>query len=134
MIILDTSFIASFYNIRDENHKKATEIMREIVKGKYGPLYITDYIFDESVTIIFIRLKNLDRTIEIGETLRKSTEIIDVEKLSFEHAWKFFKEQEGTKFSFTDCTTISVMQSRNIKSIATFDKDFQKIKEINVVQ
>ena len=36
-------------------------------------------------------------------------------------------------FSFTDCTTLALMEKENIKNIATFDKDFKKIKEINVI-
>ena len=58
MIILDTSFIVSYYNTADENHNKAIEIMDGLKSMKYGDLYITDYIFDESMTVIFVRLKN----------------------------------------------------------------------------
>jgi predicted nucleic acid-binding protein len=133
MIILDTSFIVAFYNTRDENHEKAVKLMEDITKGKYGNLYITDYIFDESVTVIFIRLKSLSKTIKIGEVVRKSVEMLEVERRVFEDAWKLFKTQRKTVFSFTDCTTLSIMRKRNIKNIATFDKDFKEIKEINVI-
>jgi predicted nucleic acid-binding protein len=133
MIILDTSFIVAFYNTRDENHEKAVKLMEDITKGKYGNLYVTDYIFDESVTVIFIRLKSLSKTIKIGEVIRKSVEMLEVERRVFEDAWKLFKTQRKTVFSFTDCTTLSIMRKRNIKNIATFDKDFKEIKEINVI-
>lgn len=133
MIILDTSFIVAFYNTRDENHKKAVKLMKDIIKGKYGNLYISDYIFDESVTVIFIRLKSLSRTIKICETIRKSARMVEVGKRIFEDAWKLFKTQRKTAFSFTDCTTLSIMKEKGIKNIATFDEDFKKIKEINVI-
>ena len=71
MIILDTSFIVAFYNIRDENHIRATNLMEGIVAGKYGKLFITDYIFDEGMTVVFIRLKSLSETVKIGESIRK---------------------------------------------------------------
>lgn len=133
MIILDTSFIVSYYNTRDENHKKAVELMKDIVNRKYGNLYITDYIFDEGVTVILIRLKSLSRTIEIGESIRKSTEMIEIEKDIFEKAWKLFKEQSGTALSFTDCTTLNVMKAKDVKNIVTFDEDFKRVKGINVI-
>lgn len=133
MILLDTSFIVSFYNIRDENHQRAVKIMEEIIREKYGLVLITDYIFDESITVIFIRLKNLSITVEIGETIRKSMEIIDVEKTQFEEAWRIFKKQKKTDFSFTDCTTVAIMKAKNIKNIATFDEDFKKIKWLNII-
>jgi predicted nucleic acid-binding protein len=133
MIILDTSFIVSYYNVRDENHKKAVEVMKDIVNRKYGILYVTDYIFDESITVMLIRLKNFLKTINIGELIRKSTELLEIEKDDFEGAWELFKEQEGIVFSFTDCTTLNVMKKRNTKNIATFDENFKKVKGINLV-
>jgi hypothetical protein len=96
-------------------------------------LYITDYIFDESVTVILIRLKSISETVKIGESIRKSTELLEVEMTDFEDAWKFFKRQEITGFSFTDCTTLEMMKKNEIKNIATFDEDFVKVKGINVI-
>ena len=133
MIILDTSFIVAFYNIRDENHLKATNLMEDVTAGKYGKLFITDYIFDESMTVVFIRLKSLSETVKIGELIRKSTELLEVEKSDFEDAWDLFKRQKTTAFSFTDCSTLILMKENNIKTIATFDEDFLKVKGINVM-
>ena len=133
MIILDTSFIASYFNERDQNHLKAAELMKGIANLKFGPVYITDYIFDETVTVAFIRLKNLPKAVEIGNHLLKSSKIIQVEDKHFYNAWKTFRKQRTTDLSFTDCTTISVMQDSEIKNIATFDEDFKKTKAINVV-
>ncbi|MBU5537653.1 MAG: PIN domain-containing protein [Candidatus Aenigmatarchaeota archaeon] len=134
MIILDTSFIVAFYNIRDENHTRAAKLMRDIIAGKYGELFITDYIFDECMTVIFIRLKNLSETVRIGELIRKSTKFLEIEKSDFEEAWKLFKRQKTTAFSFTDCSTLVIAKENNIKNIATFDEDFLKIKRINVIR
>lgn len=129
MIILDTSFIVSYFNTRDQNHTKAVKLMKEI----HEPLCLTDYIFGEVVTVSLIRLKNIDRASKIGEILLKSLEIIYVDKSSFDKAWNLFCKQKDTILSFTDCTTVSVMQESDIKKIATFDEDFGKIKEIEVI-
>lgn len=129
MIILDTSFIVSYFNTRDQNHTKAVKLMKEI----HEPLCLTDYIFGEVVTVSLIRLKNIERASKIGEILLKSLEIIDVDKSSFDKAWNLFCKQKDTILSFTDCTTVSVMQESDIKKIATFDEDFGKIKEIEVI-
>lgn len=133
MILLDTSFIVAYYNIRDENHSKAEDLMEDLEAGKYGTLCITDYIFDESTTVAFIRLKSLSETVKIGELIRKSTGLLEVEKSDFEDAWDLFKKQEATAFSFTDCSTLIMMKENNIKNIATFDEDFLKVKGINVI-
>ena len=129
MIILDTSFIVSYFNTRDQNHPKAVKLMKEI----HEPLCLTDYIFGEVVTVSLIRLKSLDRAAKIGEILLKSLKIIDVEKISFDKAWNLFCKQKATLLSFTDCTTVSVMQESDIEKIATFDVDFDKIRGIKVI-
>jgi len=133
MIFLDSSFIIAFYNIRDENHVRAKSLMPDIVNYKYGPLYIFDYVFDEIVTVIFIRLRDLRKAVRIGEYLRKSVELVEVTGPNFEEAWRIFKKQKETDFSFTDCTSISIMRRMNIRNIATFDSDFLKLKEVNVI-
>jgi len=133
MIFLDTSFIIAFYNTRDENHVKAKNMIPDIVNSKYGPLYTSDYVFDETVTVAFVRLRNLRRAIRIGEYLRKSVGLIEVASQNFEDAWRIFKKQKETDFSFTDCTSISIIKRMNIRNIATFDRDFLKLKEVNVI-
>ena len=129
MIVLDTSFIVSYFNTRDQNHLKAVKLMKKI----HEPLCITDYIFGEVVTVSLIRLKSLDRATKIGNVLLKSLKIINVEKTSFDNAWNLFCKQKETVLSFTDCTTISVMLENDIGKIATFDGDFGKISKITVI-
>ena len=129
MIVLDTSFIVSYFNTRDQNHLKAVKLMKKI----HEPLCITDYIFGEVVTVSLIRLKSLDRAYKIGNVLLKSLKIINVEKTSFDNAWNLFCKQKETVLSFTDYTTISVMLENDIEKIATFDGDFGKISKITVI-
>lgn len=132
MIFLDSSFIVAYYNENDEHHKKALGIMEDLKNGKYGDITINDYIFNECATVLFARLKDLDKAVKICEKI-KNIMILRVDEDIFEEAWKVFKEQKETKLSFTDCTIISNMESENIKNIATFDEDFKKVKEINVI-
>lgn len=129
MIVLDTSFIVSYFNTRDQNHLKAVKLMKKI----HEPLCITDDIFGEVVTVSLIRLKSLERASKIGNILLKSLKIINVEKTSFDNAWNIFCKQKETALSFTDCTTISVMQENDIEKIATFDRDFGKISRITAI-
>ncbi|MHB8603157.1 MAG: type II toxin-antitoxin system VapC family toxin [Nitrosotalea sp.] len=128
MIILDTSFIISYFNTRDQNHSKAAKMMKQM----HEPFCLTDYIFGETATVSLIRLKSIEKAAKIGEIL-KSLLIIDVEKSSFDKAWNLFCKQKDTALSFTDCTTISIMQENYIEKIATFDEDFGKIRGIRVV-
>ena len=72
MILLDSSLIVAYSNEADENHEKALKIVREMEKGRYGTLIITDYIFDEVVTVMLVKTKNLEKVSELGEALLNS--------------------------------------------------------------
>jgi predicted nucleic acid-binding protein len=133
MILLDSSFIIAYSNEIDENHNKAFQIAKDIDKGKYGTPIITDYIFDEVVTVVLIKTKNLVKVIELGETLLNATSLFKVDEDTFKLAWNIFKAQLKPSLSFTDCTTIALCRINGISNIATFDKNFYKLKEFKAV-
>ncbi|MEK6848223.1 MAG: PIN domain-containing protein [Nanoarchaeota archaeon] len=126
-IILDTSFLVSYYNSRDENHNKAKELMNEISYGDFEAM-ISDYIFGECCTVLLLRLKDFKKTIRVCQLI-KSLEMLNVEYSVFERTWELFREQKETKLSFTDCSTLALMETNGIKKIATFDEEFNKIEK-----
>jgi predicted nucleic acid-binding protein len=75
----------------------------------------------------------LRKAVRIEEYLRKSTNLVEATSSDFEDAWRIFKKQKETDFSFTDCTSISIMRRMNIRNLATFDRDFLKLEEVNVI-
>ena len=133
MIFLDSSFLIAYYNSTDKHKNKALDIMDNLIAGKYGTPYISDYVFDEIVTILFVRNKDKSIATTLGEILRESLEIINVNEELFGNAWTLFRNQKDTNFSFTDCTNLAIMQYKGILQIATFDEDFTKSKGIKVV-
>ncbi|MDE1764225.1 MAG: type II toxin-antitoxin system VapC family toxin [Thaumarchaeota archaeon] len=133
MILLDTSFLVAYFNQKDVNHSKAMHVIRNIVEKKFGTLYITDYVFNETVTVSLIKMKSLDKAAMIGNYILKAMQTIRVEEDVFLDAWKIFQRQKGTRLGFTDCTTVAIMRYRGIDNIATFDKDFTKIDGVNCI-
>ncbi|MBI2451666.1 type II toxin-antitoxin system VapC family toxin [Candidatus Pacearchaeota archaeon] len=133
MIFLDSSYLISLKLENDENHDRAVHLMKEITIGEYGSLTISDYIFDEVVTILFAKGKKLSLAIDAGEEIMQFIRIYKVDEEIFQRTWKIFKEQKSTKFSFTDCSIIAIMKKEGIKNIATFDEDFRKVEGISVI-
>lgn len=133
MIFLDTSFLVAFEVDTDSNYKNASNIMDKIMQNEFGTALISDYIFDETLTAMLNKTKNLEKSINTGIGIKNSFLVEKINDEDFDDAWKLFKSQKGTKLSFTDCTNLAVMKRMNIRNIATFDGDFKKIKEINVV-
>ncbi|MBI2583151.1 MAG: type II toxin-antitoxin system VapC family toxin [Candidatus Aenigmarchaeota archaeon] len=132
-VLIDTNIFVSYYNKRDVEHERASKIMPEIFDGRFGKPIVSDYIFDEIITVCLARLKDKEHVKKIGSDML-STDIIFV-KVSenvFSEAWKFFLSTDKT-FSFTDCTNIALLKIYNIDSIATFDSEFKKVKDVKVV-
>ena len=133
MIFLDSSLIVAYSNEADENHAKALEVVKDVAKGRYGTSVITDYIFNEVITVMLVKTKNVMRTAESGEKLLGANLLVRIGENIFDLAWKFFREQRKPIFSFTDCTTIATCRVNGISNIATFDEDFRRIKEFTTI-
>jgi len=132
MIILDTSFIVSYYNLADDNHNGALEIMNKILKENLN-VCISDFIFSECATVLLAKLKDLNKVVEICEKIKK-IDIIRVDENLFEETWDIFKKQEKAKLSFIDCSIIALSKLKEIEKVATFDQELMKIKEIDILQ
>jgi len=126
-IFLDTSALIAYYNVDDRYHAEASETMKRIERGEI-PLtrfYTTDYILDETLTFIECVLGMHELAVEVGEALQTSpfTTIIRIDEEIFSEAWSIFRESRG--YSFTDCTSFTVMKKYGIPIAFTFDRHFQ---------
>jgi len=128
-IILDSSLLLAFFNRKDINNEKAEKVMSALKEGVFGKLFITDYIFDEFVTLAAKRTR-IDLAIEWGQGLLDSQniEFLTTDSAEFKTAWELFKQFK--ELSFTDCTLLAVSKHFGIDNIASFDSDFDKIKAI----
>lgn len=111
MILLDSSFIMALYNERDEHHEDAAELMKVIAEKGFGDACISDYIFDETATGL---LKNigLAATIQRCNALLEASYLISVNERIFKKSFETFAKQKGTLLSFTDCTSVVIMEER----------------------
>jgi len=126
---IDTGVFVAARNKRDINHEKAVNLLREALKGKYGRIYTSDYIFDEAVAVALVRTRKPDIAIDIGNFIlsSKKLRILHVDKLVFMDAWRIFKKYVNKKLSFTDAVSIALMRRYNIDYIMSFDKHFDNI-------
>jgi len=107
--------------------------MEKIRLNNYGEAFLTDFIFDETLTVLLSKIKDKNRLISIGEILKMKIKERISEDL-FERSWKIFKEQNKTSFSFTDCSIIAVINKTNTSYLATFDEEFKSIEGISIIQ
>lgn len=124
-ILIDSSVLVSAYNEDDKNHKTGLKILKDVEDRKYGEEYfISDYIFDETVTVIFSKMGNKDVATKIGTHLVSSFIVLWVTNTIFSAAFEMFSKKN--KLSFTDCTILEMAKIYGVRHIATFDKEIKK--------
>lgn len=114
----------AFYDTSDDNHLHALKLAEELETGKFGAQIISDYIFDETITLLKKNIGNKKAT-EIGDYLISRLELFKVDAQVFAGAWVLSKRLE--KLSFTDCSNITLMKHHTIEYLAAFDSDFEGI-------
>ena len=92
-----------------------------------GRLVTTDYVFDETVTLARARLgfKHAER---IGEVLLDPgvVELVRLLPEDFEDAWSLFKKNKDKGWSFTDCSSFSVMRRLRLSEAIASDRNFRQ--------
>ena len=134
-IFIDTGVFVGYVNKKDKNHDIAVNLLEEIMMNKYRAAFTSGYIFDEAVTVALYRTKDIRKAIDAGELIIGNKEkgitrfvnILPVSKDIFNEAWKSFLKYPEKMLSFTDCTSIALINGREIDCIASFDKDFDGI-------
>ncbi len=111
---------------------RAIECWQALETGKYGPLFTSDYIFNEVIGVT-TRKVGKKHAIIIGEKIIASIFIINIDDHLLRNAWDFFVKTKSA-FNLVDCTTVVTTQLGSMEYIATFDKEFEKIKEITVIK
>jgi len=130
-IFLDTGVLVAIKSADDKKHSRAEELMEPILRGELGEIYTSDYVIDEAVTLVLTRTKKLKLAIDVGEYVLSSPRIkkLRVSKDVFDAAWQRFKSLGKRPMSFTDCTSLALMEKDRIRNIASFDSGFDGLVE-----
>ncbi|MCK4848270.1 MAG: type II toxin-antitoxin system VapC family toxin [Candidatus Heimdallarchaeota archaeon] len=127
MIFIDTGAFYASKVANDMNHPSAIKIEKKISEGKYGKMITTNYVLDELHTLLRERVPH-DQAIQIGDTIRISPNIrvIWILEALEEKSWKHFKKYQDKTYSFTDCTSFTIMQTLGIDIAFTYDSHFEQ--------
>ncbi len=108
----------------DPYHLKGISL-RDKWLGKGGIFVTTDYIVDETLTLLRIRL-NLTAAEKWWKAVSCSSRIRweYINSVRAEEARSLFFSWRDQKFSFTDCTSFVVMRELGIDKALTSDKHF----------
>ena len=130
-IFLDSSFIIALVNNNDSLHNKSLEYL-EIIEN--NECYISNLIINEVITVIGNKL-GLEEAISTYDLLTSVFIIInEYDNTDFNASNMLIYETYNTKLSFTDSSIIYIIEKEGIDKLITFDKEFNKVKGINLIE
>ncbi|MDH7577550.1 MAG: PIN domain-containing protein [Bacillota bacterium] len=108
----------------DPYHQKVREFFRTMEKGTV--CFTSDYVADEAVTLVRLRLKNHRVAVQLAGELfgEKAARLVFVSPEHHRRALEIFKKYADQDFSYTDCTSFAVMEALGIKEALAFDTHF----------
>jgi predicted nucleic acid-binding protein len=123
----DTAGWYALYNQPDEQHQAAKELFDGLVNRRVTFL-VTDYVIDETLTLISGRLGRM-KAVAYGDWVLRSplVKVIRIDLDQWDQAWGMFQRYDDKDFSFTDCTSFVVMQQYKLVDAFTFDRHFEQM-------
>jgi predicted nucleic acid-binding protein len=127
MIFVDTSAWYAAEVEDDINHEKARSFLVQLAQGKHGAAITTDYVLDETLTLLRSRRGLFDALTFIDKIRKsKSIRVFWVGENVFDKALGIFRERSDVAWSFTDCTSFTLMNDLSITEAFTFDNHFEQ--------
>ena len=125
-VFIDTGIFVALHNADDEFHQRSKELVERALKGDFGRIFTSDYVVDEAVTTALVRTKRHDLALDLGRYIIESPRItkVWVGEDAFKKAWEKFRVLKDKPLSFTDCTSIALVEISGIKQIMSFDSGF----------
>lgn len=127
MIFVDTSAWYALEVEDDTNHKHAAQFASLLRRRRYGSLLTTDYVLDETLTLLWLRKGSTPALAFLDKVNRsKSVHIIWIDAPIFWKTADFMKERKDKHWSFTDFTSFLVMKQMNVANAFGFDENFEQ--------
>lgn len=124
-VFVDTWGWYALIDRREPEHGRTVTLVEQLVQDG-ARLVSTDYVIDESCTLAKARAGSL-AAIRLLDLLDR-TAALDLEWIGpdrFDKAKATFRKHQDQTFSFTDCTSFTVMRERRITDVITMDDHFR---------
>lgn len=124
---VDTAGWMACADASDSAHDRAVAARDAWLKGG-GGLVTTDYVADETLTLLRIRLglKAAESWWnQVESSSRLAWEFIDLTRA--DKARNLFFQYHDKDFSFTDCTSFVVMKELRVREVLTTDHHFAQV-------
>ena len=132
-ILVDTGVLYADHDRDAARHEDASAALDTVYDGDFGQPYVSDYIYDEAVTLTLRRSTAFEPAKRLGEKLRgvdpypKAYELLRVSPAVFADSVEIFERYDDQALSFTDATTVALYRRHDLDAVLSFDDDFDGI-------
>jgi predicted nucleic acid-binding protein len=134
-LLVDTGVLYADHDEDASRHGTASDALEAVYDGEFGQPYLSDYIYDEAVTLTLTRVGSFPPARRLGERLRgvdpypRAYELLQVSAAAFDDAVTVFERYDDQHLSFTDATTVALCRRHDIDAVLSFDDDFDGLVE-----
>ncbi|MFW5917262.1 MAG: type II toxin-antitoxin system VapC family toxin [Halorubrum sp.] len=134
-VFLDTGVLYADHDRDASRHDAASTALDAVYDGEFGQPYVSDYIYDEAVTLTLKRGGAFTPARQLGEKIRgcdpypETYELLRVSGAIFDDAVSLFEKYDDQALSFTDATTAALCRRHDIDALLSFDDDFDGVIE-----
>lgn len=134
-VFVDTGVFFAQHDEAVSRHDAATETMRAVFAGEFGRPYTSDYVVDETVTLTRRRTGRFDAAWTVAQRILgrgeypAGIEVLQVTNDLFEASLETYRRYEDHEFSFTDASTVALVDRYEIDAVVSFDDDFDGVVE-----
>ena len=131
-VLVDTGVLYADHDTDAPRHNTASSVLDAVYDGEFGQPYVSDYIFDEAVTLTLKR-GSFGAARRLGDRIRgvdpypESYDLLRVSRARFGDAIAAFERYDDQRLSFTDATTVALARHHGIDHVLTFDDDFDGV-------
>jgi len=121
---VDTSAWYAFVDRTDPGHGSVVAAL----KSQRGRLVTSDYVFDEIVTLLRYRA-GWAAAHRLGEVLwsGRVAQLSRISPADCERAWQLFARRDDQRLSFTDYTSMVLIERLKLTIALTLDSDFRAL-------
>ncbi|WP_254864076.1 type II toxin-antitoxin system VapC family toxin [Halovivax gelatinilyticus] len=134
-IFIDTGVFFAQHDASATRHDEATAVMRRILSGKFGQPYTSDYVIDEAITLTRKRAGTFEAAWALGQRILGAgdrpggIETLWVTRDTFDRTLETFEKYADQSLSFTDASSIALVERHGIDAVCSFDDDFDGLVE-----
>ena len=134
-VFVDTGVFCAHHDVDADCHEDAVRVFDEILDGRYGQPYTSDYVLDEAITLTRARTGSFEAANSLAKRVCGTgpypavVELCHTAPDDVTETLDIYRRYADHDLSFTDAMTIRLCESRGFDVVCSFDSDFDGLVE-----